>query len=78
MQAQIKWYHKPTAVVVALLCIGPLALPLVWVTPAFRKRYKIAITIAVAAISIWLAKFSLDLYKRLLNDLQELQKIIGS
>jgi hypothetical protein len=41
-----KWYFATGVVVIALLCLGPLALPLVW----FNPRYKIAIKTIVTAI----------------------------
>ena len=34
-----KWYFTTSTIVIALLCLGPFALPLVWLNP----RYKIAL-----------------------------------
>jgi len=28
---QMRWYFRPITVVIAILCVGPLALPLLWV-----------------------------------------------
>ena len=73
----VKWYHRPVTVIMAILCAGALALPLLWTSPAFSKKLKIAITLLVAAVSIWLVKASLDLYTICLNRLQELQKALS-
>jgi len=75
-QPQIKWYLRPVAVVIALLCIGPLAIPFVWLSPAFKKGQKIFITILVIVLSIWLAKASVELYNVLLEQMKELQAIL--
>ncbi|MCX5666079.1 MAG: hypothetical protein NT036_03410 [Candidatus Omnitrophica bacterium] len=40
-----KWYFKTYGFVIAFLCIGPLALPLVWMNPHYKRPKKIVITI---------------------------------
>jgi len=40
-----KWYFKTYAFVMAFLCIGPLALPLVWINPRYKRSKKILITV---------------------------------
>jgi hypothetical protein len=47
-----KWYFSCYFVVLALLCIGPLALPLVWINPRWKTTTKILVTIVVVAVSI--------------------------
>ena len=39
-----KWYFKTHAFIVAFLCVGPLALPLVWINPRYKRSKKIFIT----------------------------------
>ena len=34
--AKTKWYHTTSTIVIALLCLGPLALPLVWMNPRYK------------------------------------------
>ena len=67
-----KWYFKTSVFVVALLCVGPLALPLLWFNPRFNARTKILISLAVLVLSyfLWVAtKASIkslgDYYKQL-------------
>ena len=40
-----KWYFRTYAFVMAFLCVGPLALPLVWMNPRYTKSKKIFITV---------------------------------
>ena len=74
--AGVRWYFRPPAVFLALLCAGPLALPLVWLSPSFKKSHKIIITAAVAALTVWLAKASVELYNLLLEELRELERVL--
>ncbi len=75
---QVKWYHRPVAVFTAILCVGALALPLLWISPAFSKKLKIGITLLVVAVNIWLIKISMDLYGLCLGRIQELRQLIGA
>jgi hypothetical protein len=72
---QTKWYLKPVTVIIAVLCVGPLALPLVWISPAFSKKLKIAITLVMVILTILLLKASVDLYNILLKEIEELRNI---
>ena len=40
-----KWYFKTYAFVLAFLCVGPLALPLVWINPRYKRSKKIFMTV---------------------------------
>ncbi|MDD5422229.1 MAG: hypothetical protein WC592_03700 [Candidatus Omnitrophota bacterium] len=75
-QKQAKWYLRPTAVIVALLAIGPFALPLAWISPSLRTWQKILITIAVVILSIWLVRASSDIYSKFSVQMQELQGVL--
>ena len=48
-----KWYFKPYVLVIAFLCVGPLALPLAWFNPSFSRRNKTIISAIIIALS-WL------------------------
>jgi len=75
--ARIKWFFRPGGIILAVLCVGPLALPLVWLSPALRKKDKAIITILLVVLTIWLAKASIRLYGLLLKELEDLQNILG-
>jgi uncharacterized membrane protein YvbJ len=47
-----KWYFATTFVVIAILCVGPLALPLVWFNPKYKAVTKLVVTIAVIVSTI--------------------------
>ncbi|MCK5393938.1 MAG: zinc ribbon domain-containing protein [Candidatus Omnitrophica bacterium] len=46
-----KWYNKTYFLVIAFLCIGPLALLLVWFNSKFNTKKKLYITIIVLVLS---------------------------
>lgn len=69
----MKWYLKPVAIVVAILAAGPFAIPLVWMSPAFKKWQKVVITIALILLTVWLVKISAEAYKILMKEMKALQ-----
>jgi len=71
-----KWYYKKTTVIMGLFIVGPLALPLIWINPAFSKRNKILITLIIIAVSIWLMKSTADLYRILTEHYKELESAL--
>ena len=74
---KIKWCYKPVVVIVALLCVGPFALPLLWSSPAFKKNHKILITVLLVVLTVLLARATVVVYKTFLNQMLELQGILG-
>ncbi len=48
-----EWYFGTTFIVIALLCVGPLALPLLWFRPKTSPVWKIGLTIVILVLS-WL------------------------
>ena len=54
MEKQDKWYHKTYGVVIAILLLGPFALPLVWKNPRYNRASKIAVTVIVALMTYYL------------------------
>ena len=73
----VKWYFRPLTVIIAILFIGPLALPLLWMSPAFKKRLKTLITILTIVLTLCFIKVSVDLYRTLLNHIRELEKVLS-
>lgn len=70
----MKWYFKPIPVVIAILIAGPFALPLVWMSPAFKKWHKAAITIILTLVTIWLVQVSVGIYQLLKLEMKSLQE----
>jgi uncharacterized membrane protein YvbJ len=47
-----KWYFTTSAIVITLLCIPPLALPMVWLNPRYKIITKLVITGLIIALTI--------------------------
>jgi hypothetical protein len=47
-----KWYFSTIGLVIAILCIGPLALPLVWMNPRYKPLTKTVITLIVIVVTV--------------------------
>lgn len=56
---KLPWYFRTSAIVLAVLCVGPLALPLIWWRPNTSPAWKIGWTIAVLALT-WLSAVALQ------------------
>jgi len=50
---KMPWYFRKSFIIVALLSVGPLALPLIWWRPQTTRAWKIGLTIGILALS-WL------------------------
>jgi hypothetical protein len=50
----VKWYFKTGVIVTAFLCVGPFALPLLWLSPAIARRKKILLSALMILISVYL------------------------
>jgi hypothetical protein len=67
-----KWYFATPSVVIALLCLGPLALPLVWLNPRYKLVTRVIIT-AVVLVATVLCLYLMDaVYQQLLDQIQAL------
>ncbi|MDY6824640.1 MAG: zinc ribbon domain-containing protein [Thermodesulfobacteriota bacterium] len=45
------WYFRTSFIVIAILCVGPLALPLIWWRPRTSMPWKIGLTIVILVLS---------------------------
>ena len=71
-KSKTKWYFTTTAVVVALLCVGPLALSLVWFHPRYKIITKAVITVLVIVFTFLLGYLVIQVYARLLKSISDL------
>ena len=69
---QKKWYFSTSSVVIALLCVGPLALPLVWLNPRYKPAAKAIITVIVFAVAILCMYLIAAAYQQVLGQLTAL------
>ena len=67
-----KWYFATGTVVLALLCLGPMALPLVWINPRFKILTRAIITVIVLLVTILLMYLMVYAYQHLLDQITEL------
>lgn len=53
-QEQQKWYFKTYWLVIAFLCVGPIALPLLWLNPRFSQKKKIVVSVVIVIVTYYL------------------------
>jgi hypothetical protein len=71
---KVRWYFRPYWLIIAFLCLGPLMLPLLWLSPCLSPRKKIIITVLIFIVSYYLTIFvknSLNIIGDYYNLLQE-------
>ncbi len=49
---KLPWYFKTSFIVIAVLSVGPLALPLIWWRPDISRQWKIVLTTAILALTV--------------------------
>lgn len=59
-----KWYWKTSTLVIAVLSVGPLALPLVWFNPHLSRNQKIIYTVIMVVVSYFLVAWSIQAYNK--------------
>ena len=69
----IPWYFESRFVFLMLFIFGPLALPLVWLSPKFSISWKIGVTILTIALTVLLVKVSGEMLEFLNQHLKEIQ-----
>jgi hypothetical protein len=47
-----KWYFSTSAIIITLLCIPPLAFPMVWLNPRYKTTTKLVYTGLTIALTI--------------------------
>jgi len=56
----IPWYYRKSFIIIAVCCVGPLALPLIWLRPRTTLAWKIGLTIGVLALSWILFQMTME------------------
>jgi hypothetical protein len=57
---QIQWYFRKSFIVIAVLCVGPLALPLIWWHPKTSPAWKIGLTLGILVLSWFLLQATME------------------
>jgi predicted nucleic acid-binding Zn ribbon protein len=71
-KSKTKWYFATSAVVIALLVLGPLALPLVWFNPRYKTITKLVVTGLVIALTVLLSYLVGYIYSNLMKQIEVL------
>ncbi len=74
-QSKGKWYQSSASIVVSFLCIGPLALPLVWFNPRFNRVTKIVITVLMLAVTYALSVFLVQSVQKIMEQYKQLAAV---
>ncbi len=48
---KIPWYFGKSFIIMAFCCVGPFALPLIWLRPQTTRAWKIGLTIGILVVS---------------------------
>ncbi len=59
-KGKTRWYLSTSFIVIAICCVGPLALPLIWLRPDLTRGWKMGLTIGVLVLSYILLKYTLE------------------
>ncbi len=77
---KLPWYKSTSFIIIALLCVGPLALPLiitrVWGNPRYSKLTQQVIAVVIIIFTIVLTyyfiRYTIQLYSTLMQELSQL------
>jgi hypothetical protein len=67
-----KWYYSTSVIVLALLSVGPVALPLVWINPRYSPLVKLVISVATIIVTIILTYAMAAMYRNLMDQVKML------
>lgn len=67
------WYFKTSFITFAILCVGPLALPLLWWRPRTSLAWKLGITIATLVLTWLLVRMTIQSIHSIMNLYQMLK-----
>ena len=71
-EVALPWYFRISTIIIALGCVGPLALPLVWWRPNTKLTVKVGVTLAILFLTWWLFRLTaqtLELIRTLFGQL---------
>lgn len=71
-RAKTKWYQSTSTIVIALLCLGPFGLPLVWMNPRYKTISKLVVTVIVIGVSILFCYLTVNTYFQLMEQIKAL------
>jgi hypothetical protein len=69
----LPWYFRTSIVVIALLSVGPLALPMIWWHPKLNAMWKIVISVGICLLTWGLSVATAWMFKYLMEQFKELE-----
>ena len=75
---KLPWYFRNSALWIAVLSVGPLALPLIWLNPKMTASKKALWTVVVLALSYFLYLATMDAMKKFEEMYRELKPMMGN
>ena len=66
------WLWTTRTLVIAILCVGPLALPLLWLNKRYSLMQKLLWTVILAGLTYYTAVFTMELLNKVMDQYREL------
>ena len=73
MNPNVPWYLTRRTVFLAILIVGPLAIPLLWLSPKFSFVWKAVLTVVLVASTVLLYHYSVVMIESLSQRMKELK-----
>ncbi|MFH1199390.1 MAG: hypothetical protein V1650_04480 [Candidatus Omnitrophota bacterium] len=74
--SKIKWYYTGPGLVFVFLCVGPLALIFLWLSPRFNSKIKIIVSIVALVLSYGLWIITVQSFKSINARYQEMMQMV--
>lgn len=71
-RAKTRWYYSTITVIIAVLAVGPFALPLVWRNPRYSFVTKLAVTVGIIGLTVTLCYIMVAMYTYMLDQVRML------
>ncbi|KPK43994.1 MAG: hypothetical protein AMJ65_04245 [Phycisphaerae bacterium SG8_4] len=65
-----RWYQATGTIVIALLCLGPVALPLVWLNRSYKPATKVVVTVLVLAATVLCMYLVAQMYQQIIDQFE--------
>ena len=72
---KLPWYYTDKALALALVLVGPLALPLVWINPDWSPKKKIIWTIVIAVSTYIMFAVMKESFNKIMESYQQLKQM---
>ena len=59
-EAKLKWYYRKSFIIFLACCLGPVAIPLIWMRPGTTKAWKIALSTIILVLSWFLFHITME------------------